>query len=337
MGISETGFSVSRPSLIWGFDFIGEERAEVEAGGEGLSGIGLTGPEGFRWLHLNITDQSSCRWIEGLEALPDAVRELILSPDTHPRALVTDGFVAGVVHDFEVDFGKDETARVGALRFAVTERAMITARHHPLYAADVVKRRLDAGTRPASAAAALELLVVSIAEMAAKTAAQLNAVVQAAEDALLQDGWEPDQRSLVAVRRRAVQIHRQLTGLRGVLQRMEEDEDLPEAMLAMVEKLAQRIVSLDGDVLAIQADLRLLREELDIEAGRRTNRNLYVLSILSALLLPATLVTGFFGMNTGGFPFAESPYGTFLAGLVALASAGAVYLWLRGQGFLGGR
>ena len=103
-----------------------------------------------------------------------------------------------------------------------------------------------------------------------------------------------------------------------------------------MEKLSQRAAALDGDVLGTQADLRLLRDELDLQAAQRTNRNLYVLSILSALLLPATLVTGFFGMNTGGFPLAESPWGTFIAGLIALGSAAAVYVWLRRQGFLGG-
>jgi magnesium transporter len=40
------------------------------------------------------------------------------------------------------------------------------------------------------------------------------------------------------------------------------------------------------------------------------NRNIYYLTILSGIFLPLTLVTGFFGMNTGGLPFTESPNGT---------------------------
>ena len=39
-------------------------------------------------------------------------------------------------------------------------------------------------------------------------------------------------------------------------------------------------------------------------APGKTNRHLYILSIMTAFLLPPTLVTGFFGMNTGGLPFA---------------------------------
>ena len=57
-------------------------------------------------------------------------------------------------------------------------------------------------------------------------------------------------------------------------------------------------------------------------------RNLYLLSIMTALMLPATLVTEFFGMNTGGLPLAEGGAGSFVAALVALGSAAIAYVLL---------
>ncbi|WP_456432450.1 CorA family divalent cation transporter [Nitratifractor sp.] len=46
------------------------------------------------------------------------------------------------------------------------------------------------------------------------------------------------------------------------------------------------------------------------KVDERMNRNMYVLTVLSAVFLPLTLVTGFFGMNTGGLPFTDDPNGT---------------------------
>jgi len=46
------------------------------------------------------------------------------------------------------------------------------------------------------------------------------------------------------------------------------------------------------------------------KVDERMNRNMYWLTILSAIFLPLTLVTGFFGMNTGGLPFTEDSSGT---------------------------
>ena len=60
-----------------------------------------------------------------------------------------------------------------------------------------------------------------------------------------------------------------------------------------------------------------------------TNRRLFTLSILTACLLPPTLVTGFFGMNTKDMPFQNTEGGTWLAALVALAAALTCYWALR--------
>jgi len=46
------------------------------------------------------------------------------------------------------------------------------------------------------------------------------------------------------------------------------------------------------------------------KVDERMNRNMYWLTILSAIFLPLTLVTGFFGMNTGGLPYTDDPLGT---------------------------
>jgi zinc transporter len=40
-----------------------------------------------------------------------------------------------------------------------------------------------------------------------------------------------------------------------------------------------------------------------------TNRNLFLLSIVTTTLLPITLVTGIFGMNVGGLPWVRDPGG----------------------------
>ena len=78
----------------------------------------------------------------------------------------------------------------------------------------------------------------------------------------------------------------------------------------------------------------MLREEIDIQAAQRTNQNLYILSIVTALMLPATLVTGIFGMNTGGMPFAQAPHGTLIATMAAASAAAATYFLLRWMGFM---
>ena len=47
--------------------------------------------------------------------------------------------------------------------------------------------------------------------------------------------------------------------------------------------------------------------------AERTNRTVFLLTVISAIFLPLNLIVGFFGMNTGGMPYAESPAGTLSA------------------------
>jgi len=52
-----------------------------------------------------------------------------------------------------------------------------------------------------------------------------------------------------------------------------------------------------------------------IRVDERSNRIMFILTIISAIFLPLTLVTGFFGMNTGGLPLTEDPHGTLKVSL----------------------
>ncbi|WP_457564588.1 magnesium transporter CorA family protein [Caminibacter sp.] len=51
----------------------------------------------------------------------------------------------------------------------------------------------------------------------------------------------------------------------------------------------------------------------------KMNNIMFVLTLLSGIFLPLTLVTGFFGMNTGGLPLVNDPYGTIKAVIIGIA------------------
>ena len=56
--------------------------------------------------------------------------------------------------------------------------------------------------------------------------------------------------------------------------------------------------------------------------------------IMTAFLLPPTLVTGFFGMNTGGLPFAGEHFGTLFAFMLGGFSVWGAWWFLKRVGIL---
>lgn len=281
----------------------------------------------FRWLHLNLADQRSLRWLDTQADLPAPLLSVMHGREGAPRFDVVGDAMAFTIHDFERDFGANISNRVGALHVLMRPGLLITGRTRPLRGADLVRARLEQSDPLDNAVDALSLLLDTYVEGMAGLVADLGTQLLEAETELMEHDHMPDSRELMSARRLSAQLHRMTVGLRATMQRMEREPRLPPAVCAIARDLLPRIVDMDTDIVAAQLHLRQLRDELDLQAAQRTNENVYLLSVLTALMMPATLVTGFFGMNTGGLPFAQGPSGTFMATLVALL-AGALTWWL---------
>ena len=142
-------------------------------------------------------------------------------------------------------------------------------------------------------------------------------------------GDEPQR--LAPVRRTAVRLHRQLAALRLLFRRwsLPGQTELPSRIGEAAGRLAQRLDGLDHEIAALQDRARLLQDEIGAKLAAATNRNLYVLTIVTAFLLPPTLVAGVFGMNVTDVPFTKDPGGFIWAMALTIASAVAVYVFLR--------
>lgn len=71
----------------------------------------------------------------------------------------------------------------------------------------------------------------------------------------------------------------------------------------------ERFGGVAQDLELVEDRARLMQEEIAARLNEQTNRTLYFLSVVTAALLPITLITGVFGMNVGGLPWLEHPHG----------------------------
>ena len=314
--------------LIWGIDFADNGPFEISNADSPRQG-------NFRWLHFNLAHNAARQWLEHVAFLPVTVREVLRAQDSHQRAFVDDGVMCCVLHDLQRDFDARHVDRVGALRVALTDDMIITARLYPLGSGDILRRRFGDRSRVDGPARALDLLVGAISDNVAGFVAELSNEVQKAEDAYLAGHPAPTGRQLLEIRRRLSQLHGILDGMQRVFFRLEDDDDLPPVLHPTVEKLAQRLQGLDEDALGVQGQLRVLRDEVELQATQKLNQNIYILSVVTALFMLATLVTGLFGMNTGSLPFMGAG-GSYVAMAIAGASSLVVFLMLRSKGFFGG-
>jgi zinc transporter len=321
------------PGLVWGFH-VGDDCVARPVRDVG----DLAAEGGWFWLHFNLADMRARNWLAAAALLPRAGTELLLSPDDMQQLVTSDTCVRGVVFDLARDLDRVHE-EFGFFRFALAGRYLVTGRRKALNAAEAVRRDLEHGARLASPAELLAMIVDRVADGIDRLVEGLAVEIDAVEDGILSESVGDERQRLGRVRLTTVRIHRRLNGLRVLFRRLAADQtDGPiAAVRAFVGRLAQRLDEIDHDVVELRDRAHLLQEEVTLKLAEETNRHLHVLSVLTAVLLPPSLVAGLFGMNVGGLPLVGTGHG-FLGVLLLTAgsSADAVHV-LRLTGVVGRR
>jgi len=320
------------PGLVWAFRIHADGSPEPLAVDKPIPAL----RDGLLWLHFNLADARVLQWLASADlAIAPQARALLLSRDTYQQLHTTDDSAYGVISDLLRDVA-EATDETGYLRFVMTEQLLVSGRHHALCAVDATRRALEEGQRIESVAALLETIVDNVADTMDRIADRIARSLDEIEEQVLSDDATDLRQSLGRLRRTCVRLHRQLSGLRIVFHRLEQRNagDIKPALRLRAGKLAQRLDGLDHTVVEMRERSRLLQEELHLKIEEQGNNSLRVLSVLTALLMPPTLITGIFGMNTKGLPFTDLDTAFLWASLLMLLSSLAAYLIMKRIGII---
>jgi Mg2+ and Co2+ transporter CorA len=320
------------PGCLWFVRFSGAGEAEA---GTLVDFENIGAPrEGFVWLHMDLADVRTRPLLARIAALSEDARGSLCDPVDHQHLEYSDGMVSGALLDYERDLS-GPTSRTDYVRFASGASFFISARRLPMDSVEATRVAIDRGARLTSPIHLFELLTDALIDGLARKAAELGAAFDRVEDRIIDQRGRQARPALSAARRDAVRLARQISGLSATVARLEaieeevgeqRDNDLREA----AARLVQHAGALTQDVTSLQERARLLQDELNAILSLETNDRLYALTVTTMLLLPATFVTGYFGMNTKNLLFAEDENGTFYATILCvLASATALFLMRR--------
>jgi zinc transporter len=327
----------SVPGLVWAYQFQSAEktcrRLPTEAGRDDLT---APGNGDFLWLHLNLADQRVAAFLEGYPDLGPAVVAALTTHETHASITLDDRMVYGTLVDFQRDFDAD-TRDIGWLHFAVCGNLIITTRLQPLRSIDRVRAAVE--KNPARFRQPIDIFEAIVAEFQRTLISlvmELTEELNQIEDVVYGNDSRDERRRLAPVRRIVVRLHRHLRTVLTLMRRAAaaDEDEMPHGFDDVAGRLTSRLEAVDHDVYALQDRARLLHEEIDSKLSSETNRHLYILSLMTAFLLPPSLVTGFFGMNTAALPFAHGESGTAYAFAFMLLSVGFAWWLLKRAGIL---
>lgn len=265
---------------------------------------------GILWADLDLTRSAARDWLRRRAGMEKATVEALLAGETRPRALALPTGLMLVVRGVNLNPGADPEDMV-AVRIWLDRQHIITSRRRRMLSVEDVAEALKAGNGPTTPGSFLVCLIGRLTE-------RIGAVVDQIEDGIddielsIAEGEVADlRRRLGDLRRQIAAIRRFLSPQRDALDRLyrqpgeflsdRESQDLREE----TDRLTRHLEDLD---LARERAL-VTQEELNNRIAQEQNQRVYLLSVVAAIFLPLTFVTGLLGMNVAGLPGTESPWG----------------------------
>ena len=222
------------------------------------------------------------------------------------------------------------------IRVLVKPGLVVTVRQRPSSALDHVAALFAEDTERVGQGsdrvvhALLDAIVDEFMPLLESWEAELDAI----EDRMGARPEENPVEAIIAMRRRLLNVLRQMAPLQEVVRRLQDGTETTESGRIYYRDVHDHIVAVtDSAVLLKEVCDGLMRVQTE-RGNERLNKVMKYLAIVSTLMLPMTVISGVFGMNFDVIPTAHAEQGFWGALAMMLASALVLVLWFVRKGWL---
>lgn len=263
---------------------------------------------GFDWMHLQSDAPDAVGWLQDRK-IDDLVIDTLTASETRPRTFNHGDGVLLVLRGVNTKPGADPEDMV-SLRVWFTRNLVITARkqHRTLLSVQDTRQSIDAGSAPRTPGELVIMLVERLANRIGDVVDDIDEELTKYETSMVDTPLPSARRQLADTRRQTAAIRRYLAPQRDAL------DNLFRARGVMTDQEAFALRDQSDRTTRYVEDLDLarertlvLQEELQNRVAEQQNARMYVLSIVAAIFLPLSFLTGVFGMNVAGLPGIEEP------------------------------
>lgn len=314
-------------ALLHAYDITPDGRA-VALSGEDLA---RPIPEGsWRWVNLLRTEPDVAPILTTL-GLPEAAIDALLVEETRPRAWNVGGRTLMVLRGVNLNEEIGDHPLI-ALRMSVSDRKVVTCRKFRFRALDDLVNRCEAGAAPPSPAAFVTDLIDGLSTRFDARIIELDKRLQGIDQA----SGPHREDELAALRRDLLPLGRFMTPQREALSRLgtlAHSWATQEDLTAIADSENEFVRQIEH-LREIESQAALLRDDLAAETAATQARHTYLITILAALFVPLSFITGLLGMNVAGIPGAETPYAFLLVLLLMAGSFAAGIGLLKWRGWI---
>jgi zinc transporter len=223
--------------------------------------------------------------------------------------------------------GSEPEDMVG-IRIWFENNRIISTRRRKLLSVGDIEETIEQGTGPESMDDLLVQITGRVMERMRQIIDGLEDNVADMEDQVLTAESRTLRSKLADLRRQAISLRRYLSPQREALARLltEKIPWLDENSRIRLREVSDQLARYLEDLDEARDRAAVTQEELVNRLSEQMNNKMYLLSVVAAIFLPLSFLTGLLGINVGGIPGAESKLG-FIVFIILLVIIVAIQIW----------
>lgn len=272
-----------------------------------ISGWTGRAPGETLWLHVDRTADGVRSWLEAWRGVSRATSAVLISNETRPRAFQDEEALVTILRGINFNEGADPDDMI-ALQIHAGRNIVITLRRRALQTPRAILAALQAGEGPKTSGDLLTTLAEQLIARIGERIVEMNTRI----DLLEADAGEIDLETRISevaeIRRTCLALKRYMSPQHEALDVMARAEldwlslENRRTLLDTIDRLKRYLDDLDVS----KESALVLQDDLNNRVAQDTSRTMYMLSIVAAIFLPLSFVTGLLGINVGGMPGVDS-------------------------------
>lgn len=284
----------------------------------------------FEWFHLRSDDPDTIKWMRA-QGLDTRVIEALTAVETRPRMQSLAGGVLVNLRGVNTNPESDPEDMI-SLRLWFNNELIISTRRksRKLLSIEDIRENIADGQGPASTGEFVVMLTKFLGNRIADIVDKIDDDLTRFETDLNDDNIRKIQHELSNTRKQVVAIRRYLAPQREALIELSRSRKiLSEEENYSLQYQTDRIVHYVEDLDLGRERALVLQSELQNRIAEQQNSRIYLLSIVTAIFLPLSFLTGVFGMNVGGLPGLENSQAfIYLSiGMLVMAAILISFMW----------
>ncbi|APC90743.1 MULTISPECIES: zinc transporter ZntB [Francisella] len=262
------------------------------------------------WTHLDAKSPQTKEWLnQQLSSLDPYIADALVAEETRPRFTQIDDGILIILRG--INPNKDDTPEdMISIRLWIDKNRIISTRFRSLNVFDDITESFKNKIGPKNAADFITTLIAKLSSRMEPVLTDLDDRLVDIEEQTIAIIDTDLRESIAELRKQIIIFRRYIIPHRDVIEqlRLSSLSWLGSSHKRHLVEIYNYVVRYIEDLEEARDRLQIVKDEISNTLSDKLNKKMYFLSIIAAIFLPLSFLTGLLGVNVAGIPGAQNVY-----------------------------